>query len=137
MVGRQVMYDLRHRPGIDRLSAFGAQEIMLFPKLLIGVLCSQYLPNEFANFGVHCEGFHIDYGRDGVPLFWRRLYFLLLASRFAMELLRYGVLGVLILRCANPAKLTKPQFAPAQDLRFLVGRHQGTLAKGTRARAAG
>ena len=68
MVGRQVMYDLRHRPGIDRLSAFGAQEIMLFPKLLIGVLCSQYLPNEFANFRMHCE-LRIRYGRDGVSPF--------------------------------------------------------------------
>jgi len=38
-----------------------------------------------------------------------------------MELLRHGVLGVLILWCANPAKLAKPQFAAAQDLGFAVG----------------
>ena len=137
MPGRQVMDHLRHRPCIDRLPAFRTQEVVLLPKWLIRVLCDQYLTNEFANFRVHCECFQPNYGRDGMSLFHRRLYFLLLVSSLAMELLRYGLLSVLILRCANPAKLTKPQFAPAQELSFGFGQHQGMLAKIACARIAG
>src|SRR5512140_2057464 len=53
MLGPQVMDHLRHGSRVNRLSAFGTQEVVTAPKWLIRILCDQHLSNEFTNFRVH------------------------------------------------------------------------------------